>query len=227
MAFDTKSFKIGAINILLGYDMSLMAKEPTSRQQQKANTRSKLKRVAKHSFLAKGIEATNTRAISAEAEVAVGTFFAHFPDKMSLIKEIFFDEMDASLHLSANELATTPKPNPCDFLYHYSHNLFDFYLEYREFTLLVLGQSLLQKGFFQAQLQVLTQGVMQRFSAVGVDEASSRIFAENMIANFQQVLLDMLASQGETKNAWLTRVLQLNRPFEHMYQTAEGRQQAK
>lgn len=203
--------------------MSAKTKVPNSRQQQKANTRSKLKQVAKASFLKQGIEATNTRAISAQAEVAVGTFFAHFPDKMTLIKEIFFDEMDASLHQSANELSVTPKPHPCDFLYHYSHNLFDFYLEYREFTLLVLGQSLLQKGFFQTQLQVLTQGVMQRFDAVGVDETSSRIFAENMVANFQQVLLDMLASQADTKNAWLTRLLQLNRPFEHMYQTAEER----
>jgi len=207
--------------------MSSMAKEFTSRQKQKANTRSKLKKIAKASFLMNGIDATNTRAISAEAEVAVGTFFAHFPDKMSLIKEIFFDEMDASLHLSANELASVPKSNPGDFLYHYAHNLFDFYLDYREFTLLVLGQSLLQKGFFQAQLQVLTQGVMHRFSEVGVDEASSRIFAENMIANFQQVLLDMLASQADSKNAWLTRVLQLNRPFEHMYQTAEERFQGE
>ena len=203
--------------------MSAKTKMPNSRQQQKANTRSKLKQVAKASFLKQGIEATNTRAISAQAEVAVGTFFAHFPDKMTLIKEIFFDEMDASLHQSANELSATPKPHPCDFLYHYSHNLFDFYLEYREFTLLVLGQSLLQKGFFQTQLQVLTQGVMQRFDAVGVDETSSRIFAENMVANFQQVLLDMLASQADTKTAWLTRLLQLNRPFEHMYQTAEER----
>ena len=203
--------------------MSAKTKMPNSRQQQKANTRSKLKQVAKASFLKQGIEATNTRAISAQAEVAVGTFFAHFPDKMTLIKEIFFDEMDASLHQSANELSTSPKPHPCDFLYHYSQNLFDFYLEYREFTLLVLGQSLLQKGFFQTQLQVLTQGVMQRFDEVGVDESSSRIFAENMVANFQQVLLDMLASQAETKNAWLTRLLQLNRPFEHMYQTAEER----
>lgn len=207
--------------------MSTKVNEPNSRQKQKAQTRSKLKGIAKQSFLSKGIEATNTRAISAEAEVAVGTFFAHFPDKMSLIKEIFFDEMDASLHQSANDLMITPKVNPCDYLYHYAHNLFDFYLEYSEFTHLVLGQSLLQKGFFQTQLQVLTQGVMQRFDEVGVDESSSRIFAENMVANFQQVLLDMLASQAESKNAWLTRLLQLNRPFEHMYQTAEERSKAE
>lgn len=223
MAFDVNSFKITSLYSFLGCDMSSMVKVPTSRQKQKANTRSKLKKVAKASFLKQGIDATNTRSISASAEVAVGTFFAHFPDKMSLIKEIFFDEMDASLHLSANELVLLPKPHPCDFLYHYAHNLFDFYLEYREFTLLVLGQSLLQKGFFQAQLLVLTQGVMQRFDDVGVDESSSRIFAENMTANFQQVLLDMLASQGDSKVAWLTRLLQLNRPFEHMYQTAEER----
>lgn len=203
--------------------MTAKVNEPNVRQKQKANTRSKLKKVAKQSFLTLGIEATNTRAISAQAEVAVGTFFAHFPDKMTLIKEIFFDEMDASLHQAANELATSAKPHPCDFLYHYAHTLFDFYLAYREFTHLVLGQSLLQKGFFQTQLQVLTQGVMFRFDEVGVDESSSRIFAENMVANFQQVLLDMLASKAESKNAWLTRLLQLNRPFEHMYQTAQER----
>lgn len=207
--------------------MSLNANEPNTRQKQKANTRSKLKKIAKASFLTNGIDATNTRAISADAKVAVGTFFAHFPDKMCLIKEIFFDEMDSSLHQSANELATSPKHHPCEFLYHYSHNLFDFYLEYREFTHLVLGQSLLKKGFFQTQLHVLTQGVMQRFDNVGVDESSSRIFAENMVANFQQVLLDMMASQAESKNAWLTRLLMLNKPFDHMYQTAEGRYQSE
>mgnify|MGYP000333126168 CR=1 FL=1 len=207
--------------------MSAKAKKTNSRHQQKAQTRSKLKKVAKQSFLTLGIEATNTRAISAQSEVAVGTFFAHFPDKMTLIKEIFFDEMDASLHQAANELATSAKPHPCDFLYHYAHTLFDFYLQYREFTHLVLGQSLLQKGFFQTQLQVLTQGVMLRFDEVGVDESSSRIFAENMVANFQQVLLDMLASQADVKNAWLTRLQLLNRPFEHMYQTALARVQSE
>ena len=65
------------------------------RQQQKANTRAKIKTIAKHAFLTQGIESTSTRYLSDKAGIAVGTLFVHFPDKLSLVKDIFFDEMDA------------------------------------------------------------------------------------------------------------------------------------
>jgi len=191
-----------------------------NRHQQKINTRNSIKIIAKQEFLINGINATNTREISAKSGVAVGTFFSHFPDKMTLIKEIFFDEMDITLTSKLNHFFAESNSHPCDFIDNVAIVLFDFYLQHRQYTMIVLGQSLLNRGFFQTQLQGIKDNINQRFQKIEVDEASAHIFAENMVGNFQYVLLEMLASASLNKTPWLRNLQQLNLPFDHIYQNA-------
>lgn len=195
-------------------------KAVSSRQQQKLKTRKKIKSVAKKAFSEQGIDATNTREVSARAGVAVGTFFSHFPDKVSLVKEIFFDEMTLSLNTRLDNLLGDTSMNPIEFSNSFSAVLFDFYLEQRQYAIVMLNQSLLQQDFFQVQLQVVQTSIIQRFEAIEVDATSAQIFAENMVANFQYVLLAMLAAQSFNKTPWLQQLNQLNLPFEHIYQNA-------
>lgn len=191
-----------------------------NRQQQKAHTRQTLKTIAKQAFSENGIDATNTREISAKAGVAVGTFFSHFPDKMVLVKEIFFDQMDEQLTSELNSLFAESHMHPCEFINDAAEILFSFYLQHRNYTLAVLEKSLLDNGFLQTQLQQLEDNTSQRFQRIQVDVISADIFAKNMVSNFQYVLLDMLASKSLQPDAWLTSLSELNLPFNHIYQNA-------
>lgn len=198
----------------------------TNRQQQKLKTRKTIKQVAKRAFAENGIEATNTREISAKAGVAVGTFFSHYPDKMSLVKEIFFEEMDANLTSRLHHFLSDENTTPCEFLAAFSTALFDFYLAHRDYSVTIIGQSVLEKGFFQTQLQSMYENIVQRFCSINVDSTSAQIFAENMIANFQYVLLEMFSANSANKTPWLHRLSQLNLPFDHIYQNALKRFEA-
>ncbi|TYL48136.1 TetR/AcrR family transcriptional regulator [Marinomonas sp. IMCC 4694] len=187
------------------------------RQQQKTNTRTKIKTIAKHAFLSQGIEATSTRHLSDQAGIAVGTLFVHFPDKLSLVKDIFFDEMDAALRVAV--VAQKVSASPIDYLLQMAQVLFDFYDEYAEFTRQVLLDSLATGGFHTKQMAVISDGIVKRFKQVGVDEKTASIFAENMLANYWFVLLTGMPNNllGEAAVAHLNR---MNLPFEMSYRNA-------
>lgn len=188
------------------------------RQTQKANTRAKIKRIAKQAFLDNGIENTSTRYLSAQAGVSVGTLFVHFPDKLSLVKDIFFDEMDVALREAAD--AQTHSQSPTDYLLQMAQVLFAFYDRYAEFARLALFDSLAHGGFHSKQLSVMTEGVTKRFKRVGVDEKTAVIFAENMAANFCMVLFDGLPS-GVLGTKALERLNNLNLPFDVSFKNAQ------
>ena len=187
------------------------------RQQQKANTRSKIKSIAKEAFLTQGIEATSTRYLSEQAGIAVGTLFVHFPDKLSLVKDIFFDEMDIALRAGAE--AQTACVSPVDYLLQMAQVLFEFYDQYTEFTRQVLLDSLANGGFHTDQMSVISDGVSKRFKNAGVDDKATSIFTENMIANYWYVLLNSVP-KGILGQASIDELKRLNLPFEASYNNA-------
>jgi len=187
------------------------------RQQQKASTRSKIKTIAKQAFLSQGIEATSTRYLSDQAGIAVGTLFVHFPDKLSLVKDIFFDEMDAALRAAA--LAQKACASPIDYLLQMAQMLFEFYDAYAEFTRQVLLDSLANGGFHTKQMTVISEGINKRFRQVGVDEKAASIFTDNMIANYWFVLLNSVP-KGVLGEVSIEHLKRLNLPFEVSYKNA-------
>ncbi len=187
------------------------------RQQQKANTRSKIKTIAKHAFLTQGIEATSTRYLSDQAGIAVGTLFVHFPDKLALVKDIFFDEMDTALRAAV--VAQKASASPIDYLLQMAQVLFDFYDQYAEFTRLVLLDSLAKGGFHTKQMTVITDGIVKRFKQIGVDEKTASIFADNMIANYWFVLLNAVP-KGILGQEAIEHLKKMNLPFEMSYRSA-------
>ncbi|REG85874.1 TetR/AcrR family transcriptional regulator [Marinomonas pollencensis] len=189
----------------------------TLRQTQKANTRANIKRIAKQAFLTNGIEATSTRFLSNQAGVAVGTLFVHFPDKLSLVKEIFFDEMDAALTAAADDQQTCQSPS--DYLLQMADVLFSFYDKYAEFARLVLFDSLAHGGFHTKQVEVIVDGVSSRFKRVGVDDNTASIFAQNMAANYWMVLLQGIPS-GVLGRSAVEHLERLNLPFDVSYKNA-------
>lgn len=188
------------------------------RVQQKANTRAKIKQAAKQAFFQQGVEVTTTREISRLAGVAVGTFFVHFPDKLDLVKEIYFDALDEVLSASVGQ--HHPTSSPTEYLAQIVGTLFPFYEKYLEFTRVIMTDSVLNGGFHTQQMTSIKQGVAQRFEAVGVDSKTALIFSENMAANYWLVFMECLPSNTFASSAVLQRLDTLNLPFKISFDNA-------
>jgi AcrR family transcriptional regulator len=70
--------------------------EPTRRERKKARTRREIFRAAMGLFGERGFEAVTVEQVCAAADVAKGTFFAHFPSKAALL-EAWSAELAAEL----------------------------------------------------------------------------------------------------------------------------------
>lgn len=76
---------------------SSRALKPGLREPQQARsrkTREKIVRAAADLFETKGYEATTTNAIARRARVSVGTFYLYFPDKRTVLEEIFHQTVE-------------------------------------------------------------------------------------------------------------------------------------
>lgn len=70
---------------------SVNAAPTTTRSQQKAATRASIKRAARERFCANGYAETGVGDIAAEAGVAHGTVYVHFPNKDAVLDELLAD----------------------------------------------------------------------------------------------------------------------------------------
>lgn len=68
-----------------------------ARQQQKAHTRAALLAAARRVIARDGFERATTRAVAAEAGVAIGTVFAHFTDVGALAEALLDEHIGAAL----------------------------------------------------------------------------------------------------------------------------------
>ena len=97
----------------------------TLRQQQKARTRTLILDTARNLFETHGFDKTTIRMVAAEAGAGLGTIFAHFPDKSSLLAATLYDGLEQAL---ADALKTFPDQMPvCDQFLHMARA---FYLNY-------------------------------------------------------------------------------------------------
>lgn len=188
------------------------------RAQQKANTRAKIKQVAREAFFKQGIEQTTTREISRLAGVAVGTFFVHYPDKLDLVKEIYFDAMDDALSAGVGQHA--PTASPTDYVLQIANTLFPFYAKFAEFTRLITVDSMQTGGFHTQQMASIREGVISRFEEVGVDRKTAALFAENIIANYWLVFMECLPANQFAASTTIQRLEDLNLPFKISYENA-------
>jgi len=68
-----------------------MTKVRIPRQQRSLETRRRIEKAAFRLFADKGIHGTSTREITQKAGVAIGSFYAYFPNKKQLLLEILED----------------------------------------------------------------------------------------------------------------------------------------
>jgi len=113
------------------------------RQQQKRETREKIRACAKRLFEAQGYDATTSRQIAHEAKVAIGTLFVHFPNKSAILADILYEDIET---VTKHAFATLPTTQATlDQLMYISRSLYTYYLAKIE-----LSRTLLQKSFLQS-----------------------------------------------------------------------------
>jgi AcrR family transcriptional regulator len=76
------------------------------RERNKLDKRRRILRAARALFSAHGFEGTTTRAISEHAEIATGTLFTYFEDKLTLLSELFVTEVNAVVEDAETSLDT-------------------------------------------------------------------------------------------------------------------------
>ena len=132
------------------------------RQRQKEETRQALLHAARKVLAARGLAGTTTREIAAEAGVAVGTFFVHFPDVGALVDALLDVHVEQAL---ARALQSAPqKRGLVAELVHVCRTLFDSYAEHPELSRAYIAGTLFQPrpGQMSARLADFQRWVSER-----------------------------------------------------------------
>ncbi|CAM4287405.1 TetR/AcrR family transcriptional regulator [Pseudoalteromonas ostreae] len=100
-------------------------------------------------FLEQGYAHTSTREIAKAANVAVGTVFSHFENKIDLLKAEMQQQIDTIIHqASLTDCQHAPRLK----LRHYALPLFEFYCNNIEFSKILISDMIWQAAFFEQQM---------------------------------------------------------------------------
>ena len=105
-------------------------------------------------FLQQGYEQTSTREIAKAANVATGTVFSHFENKIDLLKAGMQQQIDEIIHQSS---LTDNQHAPRLKLRHYALPLFEFYCNNSEFSKILISDMIWQSAFFEQQMNEFKQ----------------------------------------------------------------------
>ncbi|MAY58012.1 MULTISPECIES: TetR/AcrR family transcriptional regulator [unclassified Pseudoalteromonas] len=120
----------------------------------KEKTRDKILASAWELFLLQGYDHTSTREIAIAANVAVGTVFSHFENKIDLLMAGMQQQIAVIIN-QAKQLDTQHSPRLK--LRHYAHPLYSFYCENSEFSKLLISDIIWRTSLFKAQMDEFKQ----------------------------------------------------------------------
>lgn len=86
------------------------------REAKKQEKTLRIEAAARASFADAGYEATTTRAIAEQAEIAVGTLFTYFPNKRALLFHIVRGDLERAVDDAFAHLPAVPPADPVDAL---------------------------------------------------------------------------------------------------------------
>lgn len=99
-------------------------------------------------FLEQGYAHTSTREIAKAANVAVGTVFSHFENKIDLLKAGMQQQIDTIIHQAS---LTDRQHAPRLKLRHYALPLFEFYCNNIEFSKILISDMIWQAAFLNSK----------------------------------------------------------------------------
>ena len=164
-------------------------KPPRRRTARKQQTRDALITAARARFAAHGFEGTTIRDVAAQAGVAVGTVFVHFPDKTALLAATLDDQIATAL---AAAFATLPNASARVRVRHLIEALMRIYARTPALARVLLREALFLGGDggrrLDARLDAFVAALSTLLSAPGAlrrglqpDDAAYAIFAAYVI----------------------------------------------
>jgi AcrR family transcriptional regulator len=175
----------------------------TGRTERKRRTRAELLGAARVVIARKGFSAATARDVAAEAGVAVGTVFVHFPTMASLAETLLDETVGAAL---AKAVSTLPANGVIDQLTHVSATLFEAYRVDEELSRQVLAVSLFEaapQGLSAQRMADFRRWVAERVEAAVRAGEIAPITGEQAFAGFFALYFGVLVAglRGELDRA--------------------------
>lgn len=187
------------------------------RIQKKQATRNEILSAAKQLFLQQGYDATTTRQIAENAEVGIGTVFAHFSDKHTLLRELLWRDIQVVLHTA--RAAMPAQAGAVQALLHYAGHLYAYYRSQWDLSVVLLKDAMFNPAYFRTQLETFMAELTSRLAtdAPQLEVAERVLLAQCLMANYLMVLINGLGTPDSPLEAWLDQLerhcLLLVRPY--------------
>jgi len=134
------------------------------RERNKAEKLARIESAARRLFGRHGYEATTTRAIASEADIATGTLFRYFPEKRDLAIHLVRQSIDAAVDrgfaLAADE------PEPADAIVSLFTEIFGAYEAEPDLSRVFVKELLFLEGQTKIDYAVWTISFMQRLASL-------------------------------------------------------------
>ena len=176
------------------------------RAKQKLATRSMIIATAKHLFVERGYDATTTRLIADRSGVAIGTVFAHFPDKDHLLRDILSASIEQILQEVRPTLLATD--GAVETLLAYASKLIPFYLESPDLSRTLLRSVMFDQDGYANQLEFFVAEIAERLKsdAPSLEESDQNDMATVLVANYLFSVIGALGNDKESAETTLARL---------------------
>jgi len=131
------------------------------RERRKEATLRRIEEVGWKLFKTRGYEATSTRQIAKEADIAAGTLFNYFPEKRNLLIHLMQQRLDAALERAFTEVTPSTLDRELAQLF---DALNDCYAEERRLSRVFVKELLFTDGAKRAESAAWTFGLVQRIA---------------------------------------------------------------
>jgi AcrR family transcriptional regulator len=140
------------------------------RERRKEATLRRIEDAGWRLFTTRGYEATSTREIAREADIAAGTLFNYFPEKRNLLIHLMQQRLDAAVEKAFAEVASSTLERE---LYELFDALNDCYAEERRLSRVFVKELLFTDGARRAESAAWTFSLVKRIAEL-VERAQHR-----------------------------------------------------
>lgn len=175
----------------------------SGRQQRKEGTRDSILAAARELFQGQGYASTTTRQVAEAAGVAVGTVFAHFADKSSLMRALL--QQDIGDVLAEAGTGLDEGAGALDALLHFAAHLYGYYRSQADLSRALLRDTLFSARDYRAQMAAFVEELARRLAVDAPDLAGDEraTLAECLMASYLMTLVEGLGTPQATLDDWL------------------------
>lgn len=181
---------------------------PITRVQQKVETRRRILEEAAAAFSEHGYEGTTTRQIAQACGVSIGSVFAHFPNKQSLLQAVLYDGIELALGRARRKLKVEAGVEEAMAVF--ATSLYTFYHGRQDLSRELLKHSLFDSREFAGQLRLFHQELMSRMREHTLASRDKEVLADTLLSHYFFVLLALLNEPGISVQQAVKRLRRMN-----------------